>query len=519
MRSAVAVIAPARAVEIDRERLISARVRLHLSQSTRGGIAGQNAPHTEVGSRRSSSRQTGDPERAVLPRSERPLQPSGFEVNVRSERQLIDAMAPLDASGRAYDRLLDRIGDARFVLLGEATHGTHEFYRERAILTERLIVEKGFDAVAVEADWPDAQRVNRFIQGRGHDEYPEDALAAFRRFPKWMWRNRDVRDLVTWLRTNSPGVGFYGLDLYGLHASIDAVVDWLSLVDPAAARRARERYSCFERFGVDTETFALGSGPLGASCQNEVALQAAETSEILREQGLYDPSHESEELFDIEMNTQMIKAAEEYYRNMSMGGAVTWNLRDRAMADTLAAIAEHLDHKWGRASKIVVWEHNSHLGDARATEMAADGEINVGQLLRERYGRDVFSVGFTTYDGLVTAAPDWGAKAARIAVRPAIPNSHELLLHFAAEGIGSENVVVLPDERGRLPDVLRTERLERAIGVIYRPQTERISHWFRARLADQFDALVHLDRTSAVEPLERMETRDSEDLPETYPFA
>jgi erythromycin esterase-like protein len=439
-----------------------------------------------------------------------------------AEAQLIRAMLPLDAAGYAYDRLLDRIGDARFVLLGEATHGTHEFYRERAILTERLILEKGFDAVAVEADWPDARRAHEFIRGAGSDETPEDALRGFQRFPKWMWRNHDVKELLGWMRLHAPEVGFYGLDLYGLHASIAAVVAWLDDVDPRAARRARERYACFDKFGHDTDTFTYGV-ELGPSCADEVREQLLETRALLRDHARYVPvggaDDWSERLFDVDVNVALVAAAEAYYRSMALGGVATWNLRDRQMAATVSTVAEHLEHRLGRPARVVVWEHNSHLGDARATEMSVEGEINVGQLLRERHGADTFSVGFTTYDGMVTAAPDWGAAAARVAVRPAIADSHELLLHLAVTEVGEDSVVVMPDREGRLPDLLRAERLERAIGVVYRPRTERISHWFRARLAEQFDAVIHVDRSSAVEPLERAERREGEDLPETYPFA
>jgi erythromycin esterase-like protein len=435
------------------------------------------------------------------------------------EHELMNAMVPLDASGRAYERLLDKIGDARFVLLGEATHGTHEFYRERAAITERLILTKGFDAVAVEADWPDTQRVRRFIWGRSDDRTPEDALCSFQRFPKWMWRNRDVAEFVGWLHQNAPHVGFYGLDLYSLHASIEVVLSWLDGVDPGAARRARDRYSCFELFRHDSDTYGYAAGlGLAPSCEEAVTQQLLEMREILHaranEYGAGD-----ELFFEVDMNARLVKAAEQYYRSMLQGSQVTWNLRDRHMTDTVDTVAQHLDRQLGRPSKIVVWAHNSHIGDARATEMGAAGELNVGQLMRERWGKDVFSVGFTTYDGMVTAAPDWGAKPVRIAVRPAIPDSHELSLHFAVEGIGVENAVILPNDDRHLPEALRAERLERAIGVVYRPQTERTSHWFRAQLADQYDALVHLDRTTAVEPLERKETRDSEDLPDTYPFA
>ena len=438
------------------------------------------------------------------------------------EIELARAAVPLDDSGQAYDRLLEKIGDARFVLLGEATHGTHEFYRERAAITERLILQKGFDAVAVEADWPDTHRVHRFIHGRGSDQSAEDALRSFQRFPKWMWRNRDVSDFVGWLRMNASHVGFYGLDLYSLHASIAVVLAYLQRVDVAAAERARARYSCFEHYGINLDTYAYGAGlGLAPSCEEAVTQQLIELRELMLARPAEENEPEAEKTegevgrrggelaFAVEMNARLVKAAEEYYRSMLRGATATWNLRDRHMADTLSVIAEHLDRELGRPCKIAVWEHNSHVGDARATELGAQGELNVGQIMRERYGRDVFIVGFTTYDGMVTAAPDWGAKPVRIAIRPAIANSHELRLHFFVESIGVENVILLPDEDRRLPDALRAERLERAIGVVYRPQTERISHWFYARLADQFDALIHIDRTSAVEPLEQTHTRES----------
>ncbi len=440
-------------------------------------------------------------------------------MRIDDEVELAKAVVPL--STRPYDRLLEAIGDARFVLLGEASHGTHEFYRERATITKELIVRKGFDAIAVEADWPDAHDVHRYICGRSDARTPEEALSTFERFPRWMWRNRDVCELVSWLHENTQHVGFYGLDLYSLHASIDAVLGLLEQIDPDAAERARKRYSCFEHFGTSTDAYAYASGlGLSQSCQNQVVQQLVEAQEhkleLLQKAAA---AHEEDAVFQIEMNARLVKAAEEYYRSMLGGAVVTWNLRDQHMADTLAAVAEHLERKLRHSSKIVVWAHNSHLGDARATEMGEGGELNVGQLVRERFGSDSFIVGFTTYDGTVTAAPEWGANANRVAVRPALPNSHELLLHELAFGIGVSDFVVLPEEDRHLPTTLAKERLERAIGVVYRPHTERVSHWFRARLAQQFDALVHLDRTSAVEPLVKKEKREAEDLPETYPFA
>jgi len=441
-------------------------------------------------------------------------------MRIGDEVELARAAVPLDGTARPYDRVLEKVGAARFVLLGEASHGTHEFYRERAKITQKLILERGFDAVAVEADWPDAHRVHRFIRGTSDDRTPEEALAAFERFPRWMWRNHDVRDFVGWLRRAAPHVGFYGLDLYSLHASIEVVIACLERVDADAAQRARERYSCFEHFGTSTDTYAYAAG-LGLSppCQEQVAQQLVEMQQRLTEDVRRAASEDDGILFQVEMNARLVKAAEEYYRSMMGGSVVTWNLRDQHMADTLDQVAEHVGRRLGRPAKIVVWAHNSHLGDARATELGESGELNVGQLVRERHGRDAFIIGFTTYDGTVTAAPDWGATANRVAVRPALPNSHELCLHELASGIGVSDLVVLPGADGRLPDVLGEERLERAIGVVYRPHTERVSHWFRARLADQFDAVIHLDRTSAVEPLVKQEVREAEDVPETYPFA
>jgi erythromycin esterase-like protein len=437
-----------------------------------------------------------------------------FAAGSTEEVELGRVVVPFDGSPRPYERLLEKIGDARFVLLGEATHGTHEFYRQRAIITEQLIAMKGFDAVAIEADWPDAHRVHRFVRRLSDDRTPEEALGSFTRFPRWMWRNRDVAALVGWLNENAPQVGFYGLDLYSMHASIEKVLAYLDAVDPEAGKRARARYSCFEHFGTDTSNYAYAAGlDLTASCEREVTQQLIE----MRELAIHLHDGDRELAFQAEMNARLVKSAEEYYRTMLHGSVVSWNLRDRHMADMLAAIVQHLDHRLGRPCKVVVWEHNSHLGDARATQMGDEGELNVGQLVRERYGRDAFLLGFTTYDGTVTAAPEWGAHHQRIAIRPAIPGSHELLLHYFLQHHGIGSALFVAEDGDRLPDVLRKERLERAIGVVYRPHTERVSHWFRAQLADQFDALIHVDHTSAIEALDRREPRSYEDVPETFP--
>jgi erythromycin esterase-like protein len=424
----------------------------------------------------------------------------------------------LAGAAEDYDPLLDLIGDARFVLLGEASHGTHEFYRERAQITKRLIRERGFTAVAVEADWPDAYRVNRYVRGRSDDDEAVDALAGFRRFPAWMWRNADVLDLVGWLRAHNdsagPGmskVGFYGLDLYSLHASMAAVIAYLDKVDPEAAERARRRYACFDHYGEDTQAYGFATSfGLGQSCENEVITQLVDLRRGAAEYALRDGRIAEDDYFYAEQNARLVRDAEQYYRTMYRGEVSSWNLRDRHMAETLDALIAFLGRS-GPAAKVVVWAHNSHLGDARATQMGVRGEWNVGQLVRERHGRDTVLVGFTTYDGTVTAASNWDAPAERKSVRPALPGSYEALFH----SVGPERfLLTLGDERA---SALHQPRLERAIGVIYRPETERASHYFHARLPVQFDAVLHFDRTRAVEPLERTAEWEVGEAPETFP--
>ena len=429
---------------------------------------------------------------------------------------------PLTGAVTDLDPLVDLVGDARFVLIGEASHGTHDFYRLRAELTQRLILEKGFTAVAAEADWPDAYRVNCYVRGDGGDPTANAALANFRRFPTWMWRNTVVLEFVDWLREHNghlpagaPPVGFFGLDLYSLSNSAEEVLRYLDRVDPGAARRARERYACFAHYGEDAQAdgyeASLGLAP---SCEQEVVHQLVElqrnATEYLRRDG-----HASEDdLFYAEQNARLVKNAEEYYRTMLGGSVSSWNLRDRHMADTLDALEAHLARR-GQPPRIVVWEHNSHLGDARATEMGERGEWNVGQLARERHPGETVNIGFTTDHGSVTAADDWDQPPQRMQVQPGLPGSYEELFHqvnlprFLLTLRGSERWV----------DALREPRLERAIGVIYRPQTERWSHYFNARLADQFDAVIHVDESRALEPLERTAGWASSEAPETYPFA
>ena len=429
---------------------------------------------------------------------------------------------PLTGSAQDYDPLMDLIGDARFVLIGEASHGTHEFYRERAEITKRLIQEKGFTAVAVEADWPDAYRVNRYVRGSNDDATSGEALLGLQQFPTWMWRNTDVLSFVTWLRhyndalpQDAAKIGFYGLDLYSMHASIEAVLGYLDKIDPEAAKRARYRYSCFQHFGEDTQAYGYAASfGLAESCEDEAVNQLMELQRRTAEYAQQDGQVAEEEFFFAEQNARLVKNAEEYYRSMFRRRVSSWNLRDRHMAETLEQLFIHLD-KPGTPAKIVVWAHNSHLGDARATDMGDAGELNVGQLVRERYGRDAVLVGFSTYTGTVTAASDWGASAELKRVRPALPESYEALFH----NTGLPRFLLNLRDGGQLIPALREPRLERAIGVIYRPESERISHYFYARLPDQFDAVIHFDETRGVEPLDLTAHWEAGEPPETFPSA
>ena len=453
----------------------------------------------------------------------------------RADRALAAVRAaarPLSGDEHDHDALMDLIGDAPLVLLGEASHGTHEFYRTRAAITRRLIVDRQFTAVAVEGDWPDAYRVNRFVRGQGHDADADAALAGFQRFPTWMWRNTVVAAFVDWLRGHNARLpaaercGFYGLDLYSLHGSIAAVLAHLDRTDPEAARRARQRYACFDSFGPDTQVYGLMAG-LGRAkdCEDEVVSMLVELAGRARSAATSSSSaEEAEAAFDAEQNARLVANAEAYYRQMFRRDVSTWNLRDDHMADTVAALRRHLARPGPggvgapREPKLVVWAHNSHLGDARATEMAQRGEINLGQRLREVHGDRAVLVGFSTHGGTVMAASDWDEPGQRLRVNPAREDSLEGLLHAA----GPARFLLPLRGDPVLAQALAEPRLQRAIGVVYRPQTERQSHYLHSRVARQFDALIHLDETRAVDPLPPPAVPvpgegDDGEPPETYP--
>jgi erythromycin esterase-like protein len=406
---------------------------------------------------------------------------------------------------------------ATVVLIGEATHGTREFYRIRADLTRALIRERGFGIVAVEADWPDAYRANAWVRLTGADETAESALADFTRFPRWMWRNREVVRFLRWLRAENTErdvatrVGFYGLDLYSLHRSMARVVEYLDKIDPSAARRAREGYACFDTFGEDVQRYGYtASLDLGRSCEDEVVEQLVELRRRAAEYAARDGRIAADEYFVAEQNARVVRDAEAYYRAMFRGGAESWNLRDRHMMATLEALIDRATSTRSPA-RAVVWAHNSHLGDARATGLASLGELNLGQLVRQRFDDSCWAIGMTTHDGDVTAAHNWDEPAALRRIRPSLPGSYERVFHDT--GVPA---FALALSGGDVAQALIGPRLERAIGVIYRPETERASHYFAARLPGQFDIVVHVDRTRALEPLEKW-GRHEIDLPETYP--
>mgnify|MGYP001119049055 FL=1 len=439
-------------------------------------------------------------------RASRPAS-SDEEILVRDLADAADSFASIEAAD--LDPLMDRIGSARIVLLGEATHGTSEFYRMRARITRDLIVRKNFRFVAIEADWPDAARVDHYVR---HFEYPPSEWTAFARFPTWMWRNVEVRDFVSWLRKHNgtvardKRVAFHGLDLYSLYDSIRSVLSYLDEVDPESARVARERYGCLTPWQHDPATYGhaalTGSYP---RCESDVVRAL---TELLAKRQAY-AEHDGERFLDAEQNARLIANAERYYRIMYYGSRASWNLRDSHMFETLKnLLAFH-----GPDSKAIVWAHNSHVGNAEATEMAARGEHNLGQLCRKAFGAHAYLVGFGTHSGTVAAASDWNGPMEVKAVRPALPNSYEQLCH--ATGLARFMLGIRNRSDLCGPTGLARQRLERAIGVIYRPETERASHYFRASLPRQFDEYIWFDDSRAVTPLE---TAAIKGLPDTYPF-
>ena len=405
--------------------------------------------------------------------------------------------------------LLHRIGDARVVLIGEASHGTSEFYRMRAQITQRLIEAKGFGIVAAEADWPDAARIDNYVR---HREVPPSEWTAFARFPTWMWRNEETRSFIDWLHMRNSSLeyhqraAFYGLDLYSLYTSVRAVITYLETVDPDLAAIARQRYGCLSPWEADPA--AYGRAALRGSYHKCEQAVAHILTELLQKRQAY-ALRDGERFFDAAQNARLVANAEEYYRIMYYGSRASWNHRDSHMFETLKnALEQH-----GAESRAVIWAHNSHIGDAVATEMSRRGEHNIGQLCRESFGKACYSIGFGTNDGSVAAAAGWDEPMQVMDVRSAHPQSYERLFHMTnAPGL------LLPLNQSRSVELrakLEKPRLERAIGVIYRPDSELASHYFEAVLPRQFDEYIWIDRTSAVKPFDVAELQG---LPDTYPF-
>ena len=462
---------------------------------------------------------------AAAPRDRQGDSPSAVPTASTPSEAIAHAALPLRGEAADTSPLLQRLEGAEIVLLGEASHGTHQFYAQRAAITRRLIAERGFNAVAVEADWPDAYRINCFVRGESDDPDAEAALGDFHRFPRWMWRNADVLQFVQWLREyndalppGKPKTGFYGIDLYSLSRSIEAVIGYLDKIDPDAAARARARYACFDDFGDNPQIYGqMVSLGLAEDCENEVVGQLLELQQRAAELAERDGRSGADEQFFAEQNARVARNAAAYYRSMFRGRVSSWNLRDQHMADTIDVLIPHLRQHDGYA-RIAVWAHNSHLGDARATEMGVVGELNVGPLMRERHPNETYGIGFTTYEGTVTAAAEWDSPARRRRILPALPGSYEDLLHQASAIAEADLMLDLRDP-GPATDALAEPRLERAIGVIYKPETERFSHYFHAILPRQFDTVLHIDRTAAVQPIDADPGFEAPDeTPETWPF-
>lgn len=404
--------------------------------------------------------------------------------------------------------LLQRVGDSRVVLIGEASHGSSEFYRFRERITRALIEQKGFSFVAIEGDWPDAARLDHYVR---HAEYPPSEWTAFARFPTWMWRNEEVRGFVDWLREHNAGqapqqrAALYGLDLYSLYTSIRAILDYLDQVDPETATIARQRYGCLTPWQTDPVAYGRAArGQRYDTCEQDVVNML---QELLKKRQAY-ALHDGERFLDAVQNARLVTNAERYYRTMYYGSRSSWNLRDTHMFETLEALLTH----HGSESRAIVWAHNSHIGDSKATEMSRRGEFNIGHLCRQRFGDAAYLIGFGTDHGTVAAASDWDGPMEIKSVRPAMEESYERLCH--ASGI-EQFMLPLRHADSGLREALKRPRLERAIGVIYRPESELQSHYFQAKLPQQFDEYIWFDRSEAVTPLS---TQMLPGLPDTYPF-
>ena len=441
--------------------------------------------------------------RRRLADSELPVSPS----LVRSIQSILHSLRrPTD-----LDPLLEQIGDAHYVLLGEASHGTHEYYAWRDALSRRLITEKGFTFIAVEGDWPDCYRVNRYVKGyEDSGDSAFEVLHNFERWPTWMWANKEVVKFVEWLRLHNDQLseqkkaGFYGLDVYSLWDSLYQVMGYLSRHDPGRMPAARRAFQCFEPYGEDVQEYARATRWVDASCEDEVIDLLAElrrTAPVYAQDG-------REAHFNAEQNALVVKNAEHYYRTMVHGGPESWNIRDGHMVETLNRLMRH----HGSNGKGILWEHNTHIGDARYTDMADEGIVNVGQLVREQRGKEgVVLIGFSSHRGSVIAGREWGADMERMNVPTARPGSWEDVLYQA----GSANRLLLTREND-VDDEMLEARGHRAIGVVYHPEYERYGNYVPTVLLRRYDALLHIDESHALRPLHLTGSFEHE-VPETFP--
>ncbi|CAF1052914.1 unnamed protein product [Adineta steineri] len=440
-----------------------------------------------------------------------------------------------------YDQIIAAVGDARVVMIGEASHGSHEFYSHRAEITKRLIKEKGFTIIACEADWPPAYRVNRWVKGfssASNIKDADDALKEFTRFPAWMWRNTVVVDFITWLRKHNENIneskkktGFFGIDLYSLQSSREEVLKYLDKNAPDLAVEARKCYGCFERYSDEQEYGYCAATKLRPGCEKEAIEVLKQMLDLHAKTMSEHKTHdaESEASFYAMENAKIVREAEKYYRHMFEGGEITWNIRDTHMCDCLQDLLKYN----GPETKAVIWAHNSHVGDARETDSRRAREVNIGQLVRERFGiKNTFNIGFTTYTGTVTAADSWDMDPEFKRIRPSLNESVEFLLHEALtqdstmQNDGQYYLLFRSNNSSiQLSNELHTElhkkRLERAIGVIYRPRTERQSHYFDASLSTQFDCVIHVENTRALRPLEihpAWAQAEKDHVPDTFPM-
>ena len=445
-----------------------------------------------------------------------------------SEARLISAIeqyaVPLRGDAGDFDAIIEAARGKQVVLIGEASHGTEDFYRHRAQITRRLIGELGFAGVAVEADWPDAYALNRYVWGRADGRGASQVLSVFERFPRWMWANLEVRDFIEWLAEYNASedqkqkeerpVGFYGLDLYSMGSSAHAVIKYLEKADPQAAKRARERYGCLHEFFGEPhfygQSVAFG---LSEPCEKDITEQVMELQTQAQRRLLGLGLVAGEEQFAAEQNARLVRNAEEYYRSAFSGRQSSWNLRDGHMFETLQALRDHLCHQLGRDAPVVVWAHNSHIGDASATEMGRRGEHNIGQLARQHYGDKALLIGFSTAEGEVTAASDWDAPAELKRVRTPLAESYERVF----QQVQAESFLLDLRPDNEMTRLLAEPRLHRAIGVIYRPESERESHYFRSTLPRQYDFMLHFDWTEALKSLADPTGQTDDEPAETYP--